>query len=145
MPSPSRRSFLASAVAGGLAAAAGCLGGSESVAYRSYGYGSQNLGWNADASGPTAGVEVAWRFEDATPVQSPVVVDGRVIVATPRRESSVVAALDVADGTERWTYDAGRERWRHGREAEVHWTPAVVDGTVYATSQRGLGALREPG
>ncbi len=38
--------------------------------------------------------------------------------------------------------DGGDRRWRVGEELTGFWTPAVVDGTVYVASGRGLVALR---
>jgi outer membrane protein assembly factor BamB len=38
--------------------------------------------------------------------------------------------------------ESGQRRWRYGEELTAFWTPAVVDGTVYVASGRGLVALR---
>jgi outer membrane protein assembly factor BamB len=38
--------------------------------------------------------------------------------------------------------DGGERRWRFGERLTGFWTPAVLDGTVYVASGRGLVALR---
>lgn len=132
---PSRRAFLASTAAVGLAVTAGCLGGA-STAYRSYGYGPRNRG-TAATTGPTAGVEPAWRAPEAVGQQVPAVVDGLVVAAVPRADGSLVRAYDAESGEQVWEYDP---------EATVAgFRPAVADGTLYfldtgPTAETGTGS-----
>ncbi len=124
MPSTSRRALLASVVAGGAAAVAGCFDGDRVASYRSFGYDARNRGANRAASGPSTTPTERWRFPAAQEACVPVVAAGRVLVATTRRDDRVVVALDAADGSELWTYEAGAR-------VGPGWYPALDAGTLY--------------
>ncbi|WP_276261221.1 PQQ-binding-like beta-propeller repeat protein [Haloglomus litoreum] len=61
---------------------------------------------------------------------APTVADGTVYYGAP---DGHLYALDTGSGDERWRFGEGTTGFR---------TPAVVDGTVYVASDRGLVALR---
>lgn len=130
MPSISRRGLLARLGTVGAIGMAGCLGGRGTATYRSFGYDARNRGWHSEASGPSGSVEESWRFPPALQHGAPIVADGRVIVATRRREGQVVVALDAADGRERWSYDAGAA-------LGPGWYPALSDGTLFFVDRTG--------
>jgi outer membrane protein assembly factor BamB len=84
-------------------------------------YDARATGRTVDVTGPTTEPSVRWTtdveaVEGGTPAV--VVADGTVFVAS----GSVVAALDAADGTERWNFTT---------EGRVESSAAVVNGTIY--------------
>lgn len=75
---------------------------------------------------------VQWRSHRVSPIWSPAVVDDTVVVGT---NSAGVAALDAADGTERWHVEAGETPFA------LHAAPAVADGAVFLGSHGYAYAL----
>mgnify|MGYP002276954207 CR=1 FL=1 len=127
MPSSSRRRFLSTTAAMGLASFAGC---SQSCSPRrtqyttdlslkggqwpSRYYDATNANYNSGGSGPVGGVQVAWRYTTCGPSN---------------------ASTTVQDGLayfERHTLDAQTGESTTTWETDAELTPTVVDGTVYA-------------
>lgn len=120
-------------------------------------YDAANTGYNPEASGPKAGVEVAWRYPACTEADSGVVVHDGVVsggglvvdgqtgqpvggewdghASTPTFADGRLyvgahdlLALDAATGDRDWTFETESDSGGLG-------APAVVDGTVYVPGQ----------
>jgi outer membrane protein assembly factor BamB len=90
----------------------------------------------ADSGSNTPGTIVAvdertgasdWRTR-ALVSSSPTVADGKLYHAAAARTSAAIVARSTADGTEQWRFSLA-----DGGTAGAFGTPAVLDGTVYAT------------
>ena len=97
--------------------------------WSSYRYAEGNTAFASTVSGPTDGVEVSWSIED---VRGPVVALGDTVYGGGDR----LLALDSTTGENRWSVPSGETG------EPRFYTPAVIDGTVYAASARdGVYAL----
>jgi outer membrane protein assembly factor BamB len=137
--SPSRRSFLAS-TAGGLASVGlfgGVLGTVDTVRaqkaspdddWRQYRGDAGHTSSVLDGSGPTGNIRKAWTSSAGYATNADVVVVGETVYIA----GTTLVAANAADGSERWKFNpkppaSEKESTPHIR------TPAVVDGTVYAS------------
>lgn len=81
-------------------------------------------------AGPVENPSVAWRYDFGAPVKaSPVIVAGTVYVGA---DNGRFAALDLATGQPKWTYEAG---------AAIGSSAAVLGGRVMFMNGRGIYAL----
>ncbi|MGB9957395.1 PQQ-binding-like beta-propeller repeat protein [Haloferax prahovense] len=151
MSGPTRRRFLTSLGAAGLAATAGCVT-ADSPTYEGTwsrrGYDDARTGFSP-ADGPTGDLYVAWRTDvfGGYPTSSPVVADGTVYHLHTREygvaHETVVSAFDATSGEELWR-TVVTEAETHG-PASHHDSVVVADGRVYVRSFDGLHALSTDG
>lgn len=90
-------------------------------AWPMYGYDAGRTGYHPAATGPEDAVEVNWQTRtDGDFLSSPVVAEQTVYVGSSEGR---LRAMDVADGTERWSLDL---------DGAINVPVAVADGVVYA-------------
>ncbi|MFC4553307.1 MULTISPECIES: PQQ-binding-like beta-propeller repeat protein [Halorussus] len=138
---PSRRQFVASVGAAGLAATVGCLGSSDP---NYAGDGESNTKWwpqprfddlgscyNPKPVGPSESVQERWSLDISAPSAcAPVVADGLAFLPT----ASAVRAVDA---------NTGEERWRENGGDPPMWPRSVVhhDGTLFVAWMGAPGLL----
>lgn len=94
------------ALVGGSWFATNALLDSDTDSFPLFRYDAANTGYVPDGEGPTDGIAEAWSLDLGESIRaSPVVADGIVFISNA---DGSIRALDVADGTERWTYSVDR-------------------------------------